>query len=166
MQRIVKRFLLHNQRESEGFKKGFIEFKQDLQMCRYELLNGMKAKKENIFHVQNLTHAGLNILGDELFHKRRSKKSDLNYSRFNEYKKFSQEITLLDDSLASTHSARQQPLEVTKAKILCEAPQMKTIFRKKSFYTIVRMAMIKQGLPIPKLTPSQKASKKLSPLIE
>jgi hypothetical protein len=119
MQRIVKRFLLHNQRESnEGFRKGFMELKQDLQLCRYELLNGMKMKKDNAFHVQNLIHAGLNILGDELFRKKHTKLSEQNLANFMEYKSFSSEITMHDETLANFNNPAAHV--VTREKVLGE----------------------------------------------
>jgi hypothetical protein len=89
MQRIVKRFLLHNQRESDGFEKEFQELKQDLQMIRYEMTNDLKRSKEDAYHCQHLIHAGLNVLGDEVF---RESTNEDNLARFNEYKHFSQEL--------------------------------------------------------------------------
>jgi hypothetical protein len=114
MQRIVKRFLLHNERESKGSKKGFIEFKQDLQLCRYELLNGMRRKKHDSFQVQNLIHTGLNLLGDEIFKRKSGKKSQLNMLRFIEYKKLTSEIRLREDQDLESNSEDQSSTEIDR----------------------------------------------------
>ena len=47
MQRIVKRFLLHKQRETDEVgETDFEELKQDLQMVRYEMINDLKKSRE------------------------------------------------------------------------------------------------------------------------
>jgi hypothetical protein len=166
MQRIVKRFLLYNQRDSDGFKKQFLDFKQELQTCRYEILNGMKQKKNGSFHVQNLIHAGINILGDEIFKKKKAQNCEINMLRFVVYKKLSSEITLRDDQDLLHDLKNEKSIIIDKEKFFPEQKQKKTNFKDKSFYTIVRMIMIKHGLTIPKLTPSQKTATELTTVLE
>lgn len=90
MQRIVKRFLLHNQRETnETNERNFDELKQDLQMIRYEMQNDLKKSKEESFHSITLLHAGLTILGEEIF--RNTTNLD-NLGRFNDYKFYGNEM--------------------------------------------------------------------------
>jgi hypothetical protein len=166
MQRIVKRFLLHNQSESHGSKKGFIEFKQDLQLCRYEVLNGMKRKKNDSVIIQHLVHAGLNILGDEIFSKKKSKYSELNRQRFTKYKNITSEMFLQDNQFLTIGSKNENSSSGSENDELTSTKPKKLGIHAKSFYTVVRMAMIKQGLRIPKLTPSQKAATDLAPVLE
>jgi len=89
MQRIVKRFLLHSQRESDdNHERDFEELKQDLQMIRYEMLNDLKRSKEESYQSVSLIHAGLSIIGEEVF---KNSTAD-NLSRFTEYKSYGNDI--------------------------------------------------------------------------
>jgi hypothetical protein len=89
MQRIVKRFLLHSQRESDdNHERDFEELKQDLQMIRYEMLNDLKRSKEESYQSVSLIHAGLSIIGEEVF----KNSTPDNLSRFSEYKSYGNEI--------------------------------------------------------------------------
>jgi hypothetical protein len=152
MQRIVKRFLLHNQRESDGFEKEFQELKQDLQMIRYEMTNDLKRTKEDTYHSQHLIHAGLNILGDEIFH---DSTNDLNISRFNEYKILSHELneTLKeDDDLVDVDNGdgTTAPAVIDKNKIFPDVAALlsekkQNELRKKTFYDVVNSAVIKKA---------------------
>lgn len=68
MQRIVKRFLLHKQRESDEVGEAdFEELKQDLQMVRYEMLNDLKRSHEETVRMISHLQAGLVTIGDEIF---------------------------------------------------------------------------------------------------
>ena len=67
MQRIVKRFLLHQQRESDENENDIGEFKQDLQMVRFEMINDLRRTREEAVNLVNNIQNGLLILGDELF---------------------------------------------------------------------------------------------------
>jgi hypothetical protein len=68
MQRIVKRFLLHKQRESDEVGEAdFDELKQDLQMVRFEMLNDLKRQHNETLNVVANMQAGLILMGDELF---------------------------------------------------------------------------------------------------
>ena len=82
MQRIVKRFLLHQQRESDEKENDVGEIKQDLQMVRFEMINDLKKTREDTFRIVNNIQNGLLILGEEIF-----KASDFDSIRkFREYK--------------------------------------------------------------------------------
>jgi hypothetical protein len=107
MQRIVKRFLLHKQRESDEVGEAdFDELKQDLQMVRYEMLNDMKRVREDTTRlVSHLTH-GLSLLGDEIFKNNlkvnENNKENENYQRFNaEFKNFDFDLILNDGGSSS-----------------------------------------------------------------
>ena len=65
MERVAKRFLLHNNRESEEVKESdFDELKQDIQMTRLEMLHDLKNNKENLWRYTGVLHRGLCILGE------------------------------------------------------------------------------------------------------
>jgi hypothetical protein len=84
MQRIVKRLLLHKQRENDDFNDlDFDELKNDLQMIRYEMNNDSKKAREEIIEVLNHINLGIKIIGEEVF------KSDINTDlarKFKDYK--------------------------------------------------------------------------------
>jgi hypothetical protein len=64
MQRIVKRFLLHKQRETDEVSEAdFDELKQDLQMVRYEMLNDLKRYREENYRLIAHIHDGILLLG-------------------------------------------------------------------------------------------------------
>lgn len=83
MQRIVKRLLLHKQRENDDFNDlDFDELKQDLQMIRYEMNNDSKKAREEIIQVLNHINLGIKIIGEEVF------KSDINTDLAKKFKEF------------------------------------------------------------------------------
>lgn len=86
MQRIVKRFLLHKQRENDEVGDvDFDEIKQDMQMIRYEMINDMKRSTESSMKAISHLFNGLVMIGDEIF------KSSLDYDavkRFGNYKSY------------------------------------------------------------------------------
>ena len=68
MGRVVKRFLLHNNRENEDIRESdFDELKQDVQMIRFEMLNNLKNNREDMLRYITILHNGMSILGDYLF---------------------------------------------------------------------------------------------------
>jgi hypothetical protein len=82
MQRIVKRFLLHKQRETDEVgETDFEELKQDLQMVRYEMINDLKKSREETLRLIHHISSGLIIIGDELF----LSKESLNSNKFKEF---------------------------------------------------------------------------------
>ena len=85
MQRILIRFLLEKERQSDEVGDGdFSELKQDLQMIRFEMLNELKKTRDDsarmIDHLNNV----LIILGDEIF---KNSKSDINFNKYLNHKK-------------------------------------------------------------------------------
>jgi hypothetical protein len=68
MQRIVKRFLLHRDRDSEDVNEmDFDELKQDLQMIRYEMNNDLKKSRDETTRILKHVNSGLLLLGEQLF---------------------------------------------------------------------------------------------------
>jgi hypothetical protein len=68
MGRVVKRFLLHNNRENEDVRESDLdELKQDVQMIRFEMLTSLQNNKENTLKYMTLLHNGISILGDYIF---------------------------------------------------------------------------------------------------
>ena len=90
MQRIVKRFLLHKQRESDDVKENnFEELKQDLQMVRFEMLNDIKKSEEDTLKYISLIHNGVAIIGDEIL---KDVDDTIITGRFKEFKKYETEM--------------------------------------------------------------------------
>ena len=68
MQRIVKRFLHHKQRENDEAKEvDLSELKQDLQMIRYEFNNDERRSKEELKNLLNHIDTGIKIIGQHVF---------------------------------------------------------------------------------------------------
>jgi hypothetical protein len=83
MQRIVKRFLLHKQRETDEVGDvDFEELKQDLQMVRYEMMNDLKRNRDETLRFVSQIQTGLLIMSDEFF---KDSSSD-NAIRYREFK--------------------------------------------------------------------------------
>ena len=90
MQRIVKRFLLHKQRESDDVKESdFDELKQDLQMVRFEMLNDIKKSEEETLKYISLIHNGVAIIGDEIL---KDVEDVALTSKFKEFKQYDNEL--------------------------------------------------------------------------
>ncbi|CAF0718901.1 unnamed protein product [Brachionus calyciflorus] len=152
MQRIVKRFLLHNQRESsDSNERNFEELKQDLQMIRYEMQNDLKKSKEESFHSITLLHAGLTILGDEIFKNTTFMSENLN--RFNEYKLYGNEMREMykDEFAEHTTDENGEIIQTVSAnhkqfpfQQFSMTPSKKKTNLKKhlSFYEIVNQALV------------------------
>jgi hypothetical protein len=83
MQRIIKRFLLHKQTESDDIKvSDFDELKQDLQMVRYEVLNDMTKSSDDTLKFISLINNGMVAIGDEIV----KESNDLEiHTRFKQY---------------------------------------------------------------------------------
>lgn len=68
MQRVVKRFLLHNSREDDEAKESdFDEFKQDVQIARIEMLSDLKRSRESTLKYIMILHTGISMIGDLAF---------------------------------------------------------------------------------------------------
>lgn len=86
MQRILIRFLLEKERQSDEVGEGdFSELKQDLQMIRFEMLNEMKKTRDDSTRMINHLNNVLIILGDEIF---KNSKSDINLNKYLNHKKY------------------------------------------------------------------------------
>jgi hypothetical protein len=68
MGRVIKRFLLHKQREEqEEIREGdFEELKQDIQMLRFELLNRLDETRDDLYKNSHLLNEGVVVVGDLL----------------------------------------------------------------------------------------------------
>ena len=86
MGRVVKRFLLHNNRDNEDIRESdFEELKQDVQMIRFEMLSSLKINKEDTLKYMTLLHNGMSILGDYMFQQMQSSELALNFKGFQMY---------------------------------------------------------------------------------
>lgn len=104
MQRIVKRFLLHKQRESDEVGEAdFDELKQDLQMVRYEMLNDLKKSRDDTLKFISHINNGILLIGDELFKESLSQ----NAQSFRDYKNSEYEFgdDFNDDSKESSKTS-------------------------------------------------------------
>jgi hypothetical protein len=68
MNRVIKRFLLHKQREEqEEIREGdFEELKQDIQMLRFEMLNRLDETRDDLYKSSHLLNEGVLIVGELL----------------------------------------------------------------------------------------------------
>jgi len=83
MARVVKRFLLHNNRENEEIKESdFDELKQDVQTVRFEILNDLNNVKGNTTEFAHMVHTGIASLCDSLV------KYNQNYEMEQKFKEF------------------------------------------------------------------------------
>ena len=99
MQRIVKRFLLHKQRETDD-QIGAVEMeeiKQDLQMVRFEVTNDLNRLREDTFRLVMHATDGITIIGDELF--KNVPKQSQNAERFLKYKAVDFDICFSEGSM-------------------------------------------------------------------
>ena len=67
MERVIKRYLMQNQGDSDDPKQNdFEELKQDLQTIRYEILNDMKKTREETSRNMNIINNGIHFVAEEL----------------------------------------------------------------------------------------------------
>jgi hypothetical protein len=65
--RVVKRFLLHNNRENEEIKESdFDELKQDVQTVRFEVINDLNDLRGNANEFANMVHNGIVAMSEYL----------------------------------------------------------------------------------------------------
>ena len=70
MERVAKRFLLHNKRERDEVKESdFDELKQDIQMVRHELNNDVGIFSRNLINCSAMLHRGISLIGDFFLQK-------------------------------------------------------------------------------------------------
>ena len=90
MLRIVKRFLLHYQKDSENsLTREFEELKQDIQMIRYEMLNDLKKSRDENANTTFLLHSGISMLGNEVL---ANATSEENLNLFSHFRKIGHEM--------------------------------------------------------------------------
>ena len=98
MERVARRFLLHNRRENEDVKESdFDDLKQELNMAKYEILNNSKLIKENLKGYETILQKGLRILNQCFFLK-----DDFaeNSKKFNNYFHSKKVLNLESDDLS------------------------------------------------------------------
>lgn len=70
MERISKRYLLHNNKEDEDVKENDVdELKFDINALRIELLSELQKARESLLRYIALLHRGLIILGEHFYKK-------------------------------------------------------------------------------------------------
>lgn len=96
MERVIKRFLLHNNRENDDVRESdFDELKQDVQMVRYEMLSYLRQNKEDAVRYTSVLHNGLSLLGEFVCESLQD--SDVAYG-FEQYKQLDKHlVTELED---------------------------------------------------------------------
>lgn len=76
MERVVKRFLMHNQNDIDDPKQNeFDGFKQDLQLIRYEMMNDVKKAKEENMKNMFVINTGLEFVAEEIARSNTSPKN-------------------------------------------------------------------------------------------
>ena len=94
MERVIKRLLLHNNRENDEIKESdFDELKQDVQMIRFDVMNGLKSTKEDALKYVKMFHNGISLLGDFLFESKNDDENHL-YDDFRVYKTHEKKLEL------------------------------------------------------------------------
>ena len=69
MERVAKRFLLHNNQQREDVKESdFDELKQDIRMVRHELNNDVISFTRNLVNYTAMLHKGISTLCENFFH--------------------------------------------------------------------------------------------------
>lgn len=108
MQRVVKRFLLHNSREDDEAKESdFDEFKQDVQIARIEMLSDLKRSRESMLKYIMILHTGISIIGDLAFStfyfdnsdEEDEKRINTEENILNEFNNFKQRDQILKDEM-------------------------------------------------------------------
>jgi hypothetical protein len=108
MQRIVKRFLLHKQRESDEINEFDLdELKQDLQMIRYEMNNDSKRAREEIKELLTFMNGGIKLIGEYVFQntKEINHNDDL-VKKFAEYKNSEIDLKYKDEDEENDNNSK------------------------------------------------------------
>ena len=70
MERVARRFLLHNRRENEDAKESdFDDLKQELNMAKFEVLNNSRQIRHKLKDYESVLHKGFNLLNQYFFVK-------------------------------------------------------------------------------------------------
>jgi hypothetical protein len=87
MKRIVKRFLLHNQRESEAVKESdFIDLKQEVRSVNTDLSDQIKQMRKSLVRYAKIVHRGISIVGDYIYESLDDDSDE--YARHKKFKNF------------------------------------------------------------------------------
>ena len=83
MERVIKRYLMHNQGDSDDPKQNeFDDVKQDLQTLRYEIINDMKKTREDNARNMSIINGGLQFVSEEILNN--NKDNQQSYFRYKE----------------------------------------------------------------------------------
>lgn len=70
MERVARRFLLHNRRENEDAKESdFDDLKQELNMAKFEVLNNSRQIRHKLKDYESVLQQGFNLLAQYFFVK-------------------------------------------------------------------------------------------------
>ena len=86
MERVVKRFLMHNQGDSDDPKQNeFDDLKQDLQLLKYDMLNDLKKSREDNMRNMFIINGGIQFLAEEILNNNINKDNlDSAFARYRE----------------------------------------------------------------------------------
>jgi hypothetical protein len=91
MERVVKRFLMHNQNEVDPKQNEFDGLKQDIQLIRYEMMNDVKKAKEENYRNMQIASSGLEFLAEEIVQSNEIKKLNPSPKSSNQIFKYNKE---------------------------------------------------------------------------
>lgn len=97
MERVVKRYLMHNQGDIDDQRQNdFDEFKLDLQQIKYEIMNDLKKTREDNSRNMFIINNGIQVLAEELLQNKfnKIKEKDVNNNGSNLLKFVEQEKSI------------------------------------------------------------------------
>lgn len=97
MERVVKRYLMHNQGDIDDQRQNdFDEFKLDLQQIKYEIMNDLKKTREDNSRNMYIINNGIQVLAEELLQNKfnNTKEKDKNHDSTNLLKIVEQEKSI------------------------------------------------------------------------
>jgi hypothetical protein len=107
MERVARRFLLHNRRENEEVKESdFDEVKQELNMAKYEVLNKSEQIKGNLKDYESVLHKGFTQLGHWFYGKDNLSETGKNYQKY-----FTREMNSESRNLIETEDDLSDPFD-------------------------------------------------------
>ncbi|CAF1250908.1 unnamed protein product, partial [Didymodactylos carnosus] len=115
MERVIKRFLLHKQREEQDeIREGdFDELKQDIQMLRFELMNRLEDMRDELSKTSTLLNDGIIVVGEQLSYLNR----DINPNGVELFQVFKQNfektlehIKSIDSGMDDTNTTRTESI--------------------------------------------------------
>ena len=123
MERVVKRYLMHNQGDSDDPKQSDLEeFKQDLQTMRYEMLNDMKKSKEVNLRNSFMINNSVQFVAEEIMNNYKTENKEILQLSV---KRFKSLINLNQNLLANTESpttnSQDETYESTFSQVSSEA---------------------------------------------